>query len=52
MPLKLIKRINYLLLLTKNLMKIYFDIEDNGPGIPDNIEVKKAKSLGLRLINI
>lgn len=26
-------------------------IEDNGPGIPDNIEVKKAKSLGLRLIN-
>lgn len=26
-------------------------IEDNGPGIPKNLEVKKAKSLGLRLVN-
>lgn len=26
-------------------------IEDNGPGIPETIELKKVKSLGLRLIN-
>ncbi len=26
-------------------------IEDNGPGIPDNLDIQKAKSLGLRLIN-
>ncbi|QNM85430.1 sensor histidine kinase [Polaribacter pectinis] len=26
-------------------------IEDNGPGLSDNFDVKKAKSLGLRLIN-
>lgn len=26
-------------------------IEDNGPGIPGNLDIKKAKSLGLRLIN-
>lgn len=26
-------------------------IEDNGPGLSDNFDVKKAKSLGLRLVN-
>lgn len=26
-------------------------IEDNGPGISDSLDVKKAKSLGLRLVN-
>ena len=38
--------------MTKNDNKIYLIVEDNGVGLPENINLEKTDSLGLRLVTI
>ena len=38
--------------LTKKGNKIYLKVEDNGIGLPDNLDVENTDTLGLQLVYI